>query len=77
MYLIKSLLSTLFLSLIPFNSYSQNTQIDSGNTSWILISTTLVLFMTIPGLSLFYSGLVKKKNIIPILTQCFTITSLV
>ena len=77
MYLIKSLLSTLFLSLIPFNSYSQNTQIDSGNTSWVLISTTLVLFMTIPGLSLFYSGLVKKKNIIPILTQCFTITSLV
>tara|TARA_R110000851_G_scaffold268475_1_gene421201 strand:- start:1083 stop:2348 length:1266 start_codon:yes stop_codon:yes gene_type:complete len=77
MHLIKSLLSTILLLLIPFTSYSQNTQIDSGNTSWILISTTLVLFMTIPGLSLFYSGLVKKKNIIPILTQCFTITSLV
>mgnify|MGYP003340431027 CR=1 FL=1 len=38
--------------------------LDTGNTAWILISTALVLFMTLPGLALFYGGLVKSKNIL-------------
>ena len=45
-----------------------------GNTAWILTSTALVLFMTIPGLSLFYGGLVRSKNVLSVLMQCFAIT---
>ena len=50
---------------------------DSGDTAWILTSTALVLFMTIPGLSLFYGGLVRSKNVLSVLMQCFTITCMV
>ena len=48
-----------------------------GDTAWILTSTALVLFMTIPGLSLFYGGLVRSSNVLSILMQCFAITCLV
>ena len=48
--------------------------IDSGDTAWILTSTALVLFMTIPGLSLFYAGLVRSSNVLSVLMQCFSIT---
>lgn len=51
--------------------------IDSGDTAWILTSTALVLFMTVPGLSLFYAGLVRSRNVLSVLMQCFTITCLV
>ncbi len=51
--------------------------LDSGNTAWILTSTALVLFMTIPGLSLFYGGLVRVKNVLSVLMQCFAITCMV
>jgi Amt family ammonium transporter len=51
--------------------------LDSGDTAWILTSTALVLFMTIPGLSLFYGGLVRSKNILSVLMQCFAITCIV
>ena len=51
--------------------------LSSGNTAWILTSTALVLFMTIPGLSLFYGGLVRVKNVLSILMQCFAITCMV
>ncbi|MEJ2094356.1 MAG: ammonium transporter [Gammaproteobacteria bacterium] len=51
--------------------------INGANTSWILTSTALVLFMTIPGLALFYSGLVRHKNVLSVLMQCFAITCLV
>lgn len=44
--------------------------IDSGNTAWVLISTALVLFMTVPALALFYGGLVKRKNVLSVLMQC-------
>ncbi len=51
--------------------------LDSGNTAWMLTSTALVLFMTIPGLALFYGGLVRTKNVLSVLMQCFAITALV
>ena len=59
----------------------QSTQVfaddlNAANTSWILTSTALVLFMTIPGLSLFYGGLVRSKNVLSVLMQCFAITCL-
>ncbi len=50
---------------------------NSGDTAWVLISAVLVLFMTIPGLALFYAGLVRTKNVLTIFTQCFAITCLV
>lgn len=50
---------------------------DPGATAWIMTTTALVLFMTIPGLSLFYAGLVRAKNVLSILMQCFSITCLV
>ena len=49
---------------------------DSGNTAWILTSTALVLFMTLPGLALFYGGLVRSKNVLSVLMQCITIACL-
>ncbi|MFT5692866.1 MAG: Amt family ammonium transporter [Oceanicoccus sp.] len=48
-------------------------EINSANTAWILTSTALVLFMTLPGLALFYGGLVRSKNVLSILMQCFAI----
>ena len=48
--------------------------LDTGDTAWILTATALVLFMTIPGLSLFYGGLVRSKNVLSVLMQCFAIT---
>jgi len=50
---------------------------DSGDTAWILTSTALVLFMTIPGLSLFYGGLVRTRNVLSVLMQCFVLVCLV
>lgn len=52
-------------------------KVDSGNTAWMLTSTALVLFMTVPGLALFYAGMVRSKNALSVLMQCFAITSLV
>ena len=49
---------------------------DSGNTAWILTSTALVLFMTLPGLALFYGGLVRSKNVLSVLMQCISIACL-
>jgi Amt family ammonium transporter len=49
--------------------------IDSGDTAWMLTSTALVLFMTLPGLALFYSGLVRAKNVLSVLMQCFAIAA--
>jgi Amt family ammonium transporter len=51
--------------------------IDFGNTAWIIVATALVMFMTIPGLALFYGGLVRRKNVLNILMQCFIIMALI
>ena len=47
--------------------------LDTGNTAWIIVATALVLFMTLPGLSLFYAGLVRGKNVLSVLMHCFVI----
>ncbi len=72
----KSLL-LLGLALTSAGVCAAEEAINGANTSWILTSTALVLFMTIPGLALFYSGLVRHKNVLSVLMQCFTITCLV
>ena len=53
------------------------TALNSGNTAWLLVATALVLFMTLPGLALFYGGLVRSKNALSIMMQCFAITCVV
>jgi Amt family ammonium transporter len=50
--------------------------LSSGDTAWMLTATALVLFMTIPGLSLFYAGMVRAKNVLSVMMQCFAITAL-
>ncbi len=68
----------LFLLMLPVTAYAQESgSIDSGDTAWMIVATVLVLFMTIPGLSLFYGGLVRTKNVLSVLVQCFAITCLV
>jgi len=49
--------------------------LNSGDTAWMITATALVLFMTIPGLSLFYAGMVRSKNVLSVLMQCFTLTA--
>jgi ammonium transporter, Amt family len=66
---------TLVLLLLP--GLASATELNQANTAWILTSTALVLFMTIPGLSLFYAGLVRSKNVLSVLMQCFAITCLI
>jgi len=55
---------------------AQEATLDSGDTAWMLTATALVLFMTIPGLALFYGGMVRSKNILSVMMQCFAVTGL-
>ena len=64
-------LIVIFL-LLPSVAFADG--LDSGDGAWLLTSTALVLFMTIPGLALFYGGLVRSKNALSVLMQCFTLT---
>ncbi|HEY9183629.1 MAG TPA: ammonia channel protein, partial [Gammaproteobacteria bacterium] len=52
-------------------------EIDSGSTAWMLTSTALVLLMTLPGLALFYGGLVRTRNVLSVLMQCFALCCVV
>ena len=71
----KIFLSTLFVMLFTIDASAES--INSGDTSWVLTSTALVLFMTLPGLALFYGGLVRSKNVLSVLMQCFSIACLI
>ncbi len=67
---------TIFLlALLPAAGWSQ--ALDSGDTAWMLTSTALVLFMTLPGLALFYAGLVRNRNVLSVVMQCFAIACMV
>jgi len=65
--------------LAPASAFAQATPVkaDSGDTAWMLTATMLVLLMTIPGLALFYGGMVRAKNLLSVLMQCFAITAVV
>ena len=69
------LLSIAVLLLIPVIAHAET--LDSGDTAWVMTSTALVLFMTLPGLALFYGGLVRSKNVLSVLMQCFVIACVV
>ena len=70
------------LALLPLlapalgHAQDETPTLDSGDTAWMLTSTVLVLFMTIPGLALFYGGMVRSKNVLSVLMQCFAVTGL-
>lgn len=66
-------LSSLFF---PGLAMAQEATLNSGDTAWMLTATALVLFMTIPGLALFYAGMVRSKNVLSVMMQCFAITAL-
>ncbi len=61
--------------LLPSVAFAED-KLSAGDTAWMLTATALVLFMTIPGLSLFYAGMVRAKNVLSVLMQCFAITAL-
>src|SRR5262245_13974865 len=72
--------AALGLMLCPLFAQAQEAAppaADTGDTAWLITATALVLFMTIPGLALFYAGLVRSKNVLSILMQCFAITCVV
>jgi len=71
----KKLFIAFSIMLFAPTLYAQ--ELNSGDTSWILTSTALVLFMTLPGLALFYGGLVRSKNVLSVLMQCFAIACLI
>ena len=73
--IVKKILAALSLMLFTPTLFAQ--ELNSGDTSWILTSTALVLFMTLPGLALFYGGLVRSKNVLSVLMQCFAIACLI
>jgi Amt family ammonium transporter len=62
------------LSVMPSLAIADD--LSAGDTAWMLTATVLVLFMTIPGLSLFYAGMVRSKNVLSVMMQCFAITAL-
>jgi len=69
--------AALLLLHAPLSWAADAPKLDGGNTAWMLTSALLVLFMTLPGLALFYAGLVRTKNVLSVLTQCFAITCIV
>jgi ammonium transporter, Amt family len=82
----RGLISTVPLMALTLAAYAQDTTapaapaapvLDTGNTAWMLTSTALVLMMTIPGLALFYGGMVRKKNVLATVMQSFAVTCLV
>ena len=73
----KNTLLALLLVHAPLALAAEPAKIDTANTAWMLVATVLVLFMTLPGLALFYAGLVRTKNVLSVLMQCFSITCVV
>lgn len=76
----KRLFSLLFISLLSLLAPSTASaadagQLDTGDTAWVLVATALVLFMNIPGLFMFYAGLVSKKNALSLMMQCLALTA--
>ncbi|MCU8030097.1 ammonium transporter [Shewanella sp. SM73] len=67
----------ILFSILATNAVADDGQFSAANTAWILSSSALVLLMTLPGLALFYGGLVRSKNVLSILMQCFSIAALV
>jgi len=70
-------LAVPFLVHTPWALAADPPKLDGANTAWMIVASALVLFMTLPGLALFYAGLVRAKNVLSVLMQCFAITCVV
>ncbi len=70
---IRAAFGVMALMSIPAMAVAEEAVMNSANTGWIMTTTALVLFMTLPGLALFYGGLVRTKNVLSVLMQCFAI----
>ncbi len=70
----KKALLALLLAYAPLAVAAEPAKLDTANTAWMITASVLVLFMTLPGLALFYAGLVRAKNVLSVLMQCFAIT---
>jgi ammonium transporter, Amt family len=75
--LLKAVLPALLLAAAPYAGAAEPPKLDPANTAWMISASVLVLFMTLPGLALFYAGLVRAKNVLSVLMQCFAITCVV
>jgi Amt family ammonium transporter len=73
----KRVLPALVLLHAPLALAADPPKLDAANTAWMITATVLVLFMTLPGLALFYAGLVRTKNVLSVLMQCFAVTCVV
>jgi Amt family ammonium transporter len=73
----KRVLPALVLLHAPLALAADPPKLDAANTAWMITASVLVLFMTLPGLALFYAGLVRTKNVLSVLMQCFAITCVV
>ena len=65
------------IAIDPALAQGAKAKLDSGDTAWMLVATALVLMMTLPGLALFYGGLVRSKNVLSILMQCLISAGLI
>jgi len=75
--LLIAVLPALLLTAAPLAGAAEPPKLDAANTAWMITASVLVLFMTLPGLALFYAGLVRAKNVLSVLMQCFAITCVV
>ena len=64
------------IAVLPGNALAEDV-LSKGDTAWVMTSTALVLFMTLPGLAVFYGGLVTSKNVLSVLMHCFGIATLI
>ncbi len=69
--------TAIALTALPALASAAPPTLNSGDTAWMIVATSLVLLMTIPGLALFYAGMVRAKNVLSVLMQCFAITGLI
>src|SRR5262245_38219867 len=74
---LKTALLAACLIYAPLAGAAEPPKLDPANTAWMLTASVLVLFMTLPGLALFYAGLTRAKNVLSVLAQCLAITCVV
>ena len=72
-----ALLALLALLLAPAVASAAEGEVSSGDTAWVLVSTALVLFMTLPGLFLFYAGLVQRRNVLSVMMHCMVLVGVI
>ena len=72
----RALVAAAAMALMPGMALAEEGGLNGANTAWILTATALVLFMTLPGLALFYGGLVRTRNVLSVMMQCFAIAGI-